>query len=159
MRAPSRCRIGLQAGVTLLLLSGSGAAAQTTPERGAVDAPRIAGIALGDSVPGVLRALGQPDRRQESLGFRFWDYRSRAMSLTWDRTDDRVHVVVVSDSMAGAVDGVRVGDPATAVARRWGSPARVRAHGRFLDFVRRGWTCTAEVRDGRVAEITMTLAR
>ena len=155
MRGPSRGWI-LPACVTLLLLSGHGAAAQTT-DRGAADPPGVAGITLGDSAPAVLRALGVPEHRQESLGFRFWDYRRRGLSVTWDKTDERVHVIVVTASRAGAVAGVHVGDLVAAVRAQWGSAARVRDHGRFLDFIRHGWTCTADVRNGRVAEITMTL--
>lgn len=144
----------------VLLLEGwGGRVAQTPSASETVDPPHAQGVTLGDSAATVLRALGAPDRRQASLGFRFWEYRRRGLSLTWDNTDDRVHVIVLLDSAAGVVAGVRVGDSVAAVRSRWGSPARVRERGRFLDFVRRGWTCTAEVRNGRVTEITMTLAR
>lgn len=149
--------VGVAAGITLLAWSGRAAAAQTLSQRDALDPPRVAGITLGDSMPAVLRALGAPDHRQESLGFRFWDYRRRGLSVTWDKTDGRVHVIVVADAGAGAVAGVRVGDPVATVRAQWGTAARLRDHGRFMDFIRRGWTCTADVRHGRVTEITLTL--
>lgn len=119
----------------------------------------MVGIALGDSAGAVLHLLGAPDRRQESLGLRFWDFSTRGVSLTIDKADDRVHVIILTNSEAGAIDGVRVGDPAMSVRPHWGSPARVREHGRFLDFIRRGWTCTAELQRSSVVEITLTLAR
>jgi len=122
-----------------------------------VDLPRVGGVALGDSAAAVLAALGEPQHRQQSLGLRFWDYPRLGISLTWDKDDARVRVIVLSAPRAGEVEGVRVGDSVVVLRSRWGSPARVRQTGRFLDFVRHGWTCTAEVRQGRVVEITLLL--
>jgi hypothetical protein len=144
-------------GLVLLLVGWAGSARGQTAESG-VDPPRIGGVALGDSAAAVLTALGDPQHRQQSLGLRFWDYPRMGISLTWDKDDDRVRVIVLSSPRAGEVDGVRVGDSVVVLRRRWGSPARVRQKGRFLDFVRHGWTCTAELRQRRVVEITLLLA-
>lgn len=146
-------------GLALLLVGWAGSAAgQTAVPDSRVDPPRVGGVALGDSAAAVLTALGDPQHRQQSLGLRFWDYPRLGISLTWDKDDDRLRVIVLSAPRAGEVDGVRVGDSVVVLRRRWGSPARVRQKGRFLDFVRHGWTCTAELRQGRVAEITLLLA-
>ncbi len=145
-------------GLALLLVGWAGSArGQTAVPDPSVDLPRVGGVALGDSASAVLTALGNPERRQESLGLRFWDYQLRGISLTWDKDDRRVHVIVLSKRSAGAVTGVRVGDSAATIQARWGAAARARERGRFLDFVRHGWTCTAEMKQGIVVEITLLL--
>jgi hypothetical protein len=145
-------------GLALLLVGWAGSArGQTAVPDPRVDLPRVGGVALGDSASAVLTALGNPEHRQESLGLRFWDYQRRGISLTWDKDDSRVHVIVLSKRSAGEVAGVRVGDSAATTRARWGAPARGRERGRFLDFVRHGWTCTAEMKQGFVVEITLLL--
>ncbi len=146
------------AGLALLLVGWAGSAlGQTAVPDPRVDLPRVSGVALGDSTAKVLAALGAPERRGESLGLRFWDYPRRGISLTWDKDDGRVHVIVLSTRGAGDVKRVRVGDSAATIQARWGAPARTREQGRFLDFVRHGWTCTAEMKQGLVVEITLLL--
>jgi hypothetical protein len=144
--------------LALLLVGWAGSArGQTAVPDAHVDLPRVGGLVLGDSASAVLTALGNPEHRQESLGLRFWDYPRRGMSLTWDKDDGRVHVIVLSKRSTGEVVGVRVGDSAATIQARWGAPARARERGRFLDFVRHGWTCTAEMKQGIVVEITLLL--
>jgi hypothetical protein len=121
--------------------------------------PAVAGVTLGMSAEAVRRAVGRPELEQVSLGMRFWEYRRRGITLIWREDVPVVHGVVVSSPEAGAVDGVRVGDPATELRVHWGPPARVRVDGRFHDFTRRTWTVSAEVADGRVVEITLLAAR
>ena len=141
-----------------MLVGWAGSAlAQTAVPDPRADLPRVGGVALGDSASAVLAALGNPEHRQESLGLRFWDYQRLGISLTWDKDDGRVHVIVLSKRSAGEVAGVRVGDSAATIQTRWGTPARARERGRFLDFVRHGWTCTAEMKQGIVVEITLLL--
>jgi len=116
---------------------------------------RIGGVALGDSAARVRAALGEPDRRDSSLGLGFWDYDRRGVSVIWDRDSGTVRGVVLHKAEAGRVEGVRVGESADRARARWGPATRVRQGGRFLDFVRAGWIHSAELRGGRVMEITV----
>ncbi len=117
--------------------------------------PRIAGVVLGDSAAHLRASLGAPDRREISLGFEFWEYERRGIRVVLDRDVGRIRAVVLRTRRAGGVEGVRVGDPAGRARARWGPTARVRQGGRFVDFVRAGWAHSAEMRDGRVVEITV----
>lgn len=119
--------------------------------------PVVGGVSVGDSAAAVRAALGQPGKRQESFGFVVWEYPERGLMLMWDREERTVRVMVLSRPAAGGVDGVRVGDAGSTLRQRWGSPARVRQDGRFLDFVRHRWTVTAELVGGVVKEITLQL--
>jgi len=139
----------------LLLLGAPSVRAQDGASRDA--APPVAGVTVGDSAAAVRVALGEPGQRHESFGFVVWDYPQRGLTLMWDRDERTVRVMVLSRPGAGAVDGVRVGDAASSMQARWGSPARVRQDGRFFDFVRRRWTVTGEVVGGVVKEITVQL--
>ena len=139
----------------LLLLSGGRALAQDGNSRD--PAPIVAGVSVGDSAAAVQGVLGRPGKRHESFGFVVWEYPERGLTLMWDRDERTVRVMVLSRAGAGDVDGVRVGDAASALKKHWGSPARVRRDGRYLDFVRRRWTVTGEVVGGVVQEITVQL--
>ena len=118
--------------------------------------PAVAGPRLGDPPSAVRVLLGEPERRQTSLGMDFWDYDRRGLSLIWDLDRTTLRVIVLKKSGAGVIEGLRVGDNATQVRARWGAPARARQHGRFVDFTRPQWVQTVEVRDGYVVEITVT---
>jgi len=118
--------------------------------------PTVAGLWLGDPPNAVRAQLGEPERRQTSLGMDFWDYDRRGLSLIWDLDRTTLRVIVLKKSGAGVIEGLRVGDNATQVRARWGAPARARQHGRFVDFTRPQWVQTVEVRDGHVVEITVT---
>jgi hypothetical protein len=115
----------------------------------------VAGIGLGDSPDSVLALLGAPEQRQTSLGFVFWDYRQRGISLMWDKDSVGVRVIVLRTAAAGSVDGVRVGEGSAVARGRWGTPARVRQKGRYLDFVHSTWLVSAEVVRAKIAEITL----
>jgi hypothetical protein len=117
--------------------------------------PQVGGVTLGDSAVAVERALGAPDRREESLGLVFWAYDGRGIELVWDRDRAVLATIVLRKPGAGTVQGVRVGDAVTVVDARWGSATRVRQEARFRDYVRSRWVQTVEVRDGHVAEITL----
>lgn len=119
--------------------------------------PVIGGVTVGDSAAAVPGALGAPGKRQESFGFVVWEYPERGLTLMWDRDERTVRVMVLSRPGAGAVEGVRVGNAANSLRMHWGTPARVRQDGRFLDFVRNGWSVTGEVVGGVVKAITVQL--
>lgn len=107
--------------------------------------------------PSTMRArIGEPDRRQQSLGLDFWDYDRRGLSLIWDLDRPALRVIVLKTADAGAIEGIRVGDRQALLRVRWGAPTRTRQEGRFVDFTRAEWVQTVELRDGRVAEITVT---
>ena len=114
-------------------------------------------LGIGETPVQVTRTLGRPDRRQVSLGLVFWDYERRGLTLLWDENERIVRAVVLMKSSAGAVEGIAVGDSVAAMATRWGDPARIRQEGRYLDFVRPRWVQTAEVRGGRIVEITVLM--
>ena len=120
--------------------------------------PVVAGVRLGDGPSTVRERIGEPDRRQQSLGLEFWDYDRRGLSLIWnlDRPGGELRVIVLKTPETGAIEDIRVGDRQALLRPRWGAPARVRQEGRFVDFTRTSWVLTAELRDGRVVEITVT---
>jgi hypothetical protein len=133
--------------ISLVLLVTSAATAQS--------APRVAGVALGTTSRGVRATLGKPDREQESLGMRFWDYSRRGISVIWRDGSRGVRGIVVSRAAAGDVNGIKVGDAETAVRTTLGAPARVRQDGRFLDYVGADWVLSIELNQGSVAQITL----
>jgi hypothetical protein len=104
------------------------------------------------------RAVGKPERETTSLGMWFWDYPKCGVTVIWKEDRAGIHGVVVSSRAAGAVRGVKVGDRDAVVHEAWGTPARVRQDGRFLDLSGVGWVLSAEVRDGMVVEITLMAA-
>jgi len=118
-------------------------------------APQVAGVSLGSTPQSVRSVLGSPDRQQESLGLRFWDYEQRGITLIWREGESGVHGIVASRAEAGDVEGVRVGDRERELRGKLGAPARVRQGGRFLDFIGASWVLSIEVRRGRVVEITL----
>jgi hypothetical protein len=122
-------------------------------------APVIAGVSLGMTAQNVSAALGAPERRQTSLGMRFWEYQARGITVIWRDDALGANAIVVSKRDAGTVRGVQVGDPTRQVLANWGPPARIRNSGRFIDFVGRGWTLSAEIGEGRAVEITLLAAR
>jgi len=124
-----------------------------------VKAPAVAGVTLGMTPRDVGAMLGSPDRQQTSLGMRFWEYPGRGITVIWREDAPGVNAIVVSKRGAGVVREVRVGDATQQVFASWGTPVRVRNSGRFIDFVGRGWTLSAEIANGRAVEITLLAAR
>jgi len=120
--------------------------------------PVIAGVGLGLTPEGVQEILGQPQRRDASLGMRFWEYPERGVMLIWAEGAPGVRGIVANSAAAGAVRQVRVGDSESLLRRRWGTPARIRQSGRFLDFVGAGWVLSAELQEKKVVEITLMAA-
>jgi hypothetical protein len=134
--------------VSLLWAAACGAAGQSAP-------PQLAGVSLGATPQIVRTVLGPPDRQEESLGMRFWDYERRGITLIWAEREAGVHGIVASRTEAGDVEGIRVGDREAQVRRKWGAPARVRQGGRFLDFIGATWVLSVELHRGRIVEITL----
>lgn len=118
--------------------------------------PEVAGVWFGDRPDAVRARLGEPEHKQLSLGLEFWDYNRHGLSVIWDRDRPALRVIVVKTQQAAVVQGVRVGDSVSVVRAQWGEPARARQHGQFVDFTRAEWVQTAELRRGRVVEITLT---
>jgi len=142
-----RCRYAVAIGFVLCLVP-QGLEAQT-------DAPGPGGVHLGMSPAAVRRVLGRPERLQGSLGFKFWDYRQRGLTVIWDEATSAVHGVVLSKRAAGDIQGVRVGDSAAALRARMGPATRIRTDGRFYDFAHRVWTVSFEIANGQIVEITL----
>ena len=118
--------------------------------------PEVGGVWFGDRPDAVRARLGEPEHKQLSLGLEFWDYDRQGLSLIWDRDRPALRVIIVKAQQAGVVQGVRVGDSASVVRAQWGEPARERQNGQFVDFPRVEWVQTAELKRGRVVEITLT---
>ncbi|HWP36035.1 MAG TPA: hypothetical protein VNL18_00635 [Gemmatimonadales bacterium] len=137
--------------VAVALLTTVTAAAQ-------VAAPSIAGISLGMTAEQTRGAVGRADRESESLGMRFWEYSRRGVTVIWKEGEAGVHGIVASRPAAGQVSGVKIGDPEVELRNTWGTPARERQSGRFLDFIGAGWVLSAELRDGKVVQITLMAA-
>jgi len=129
-----------------------GAAGGPAPQ---VPAPDLGGIRLGSSARDVREVLGAPDRTQESIGMRFWDYGRRGITVIWREGESGVHAVVASRAAAGDVEEVRVGDSEALLRSQWGTPARTRQQGRFLDFVGAHWVLSVELREGTVVQMTL----
>jgi hypothetical protein len=123
----------------------------------AQSAPRVAGVALGTTSMDVRTSLGKPDREQESLGMRFWDYTHRGVSVIWREGNRGVHGIVVS-RVGADVSGIKVGDAEIVVRSTLGVPARVRQDGRFLDYVGVDWVLSIELVNGSVSQITLLRA-
>jgi hypothetical protein len=138
--------------LTWILAVAGLAPAQTGP-------PRIAGIALGSTAAEVVRAVGRPDRDDESLGIRFWDYKARGLTLMWHEGEVGLQGFVLRDASAGPLEGVRVGDTIAVLDRKWGTPSRVRQEGRYRDFAHAEWVISAEVARGRVMSLTVLRVR
>lgn len=122
-------------------------------------APGVGGVSLEMAPQAVLATLGSPEVEAVSLGMRFWEYRSRGITVIWRDDAPGVRAIVLSKRIAGDVRGVRVGDTTSAISANWGSPVRVRSAGRFLDFAGRQWTLSAEIANGKAVEITLLAAR
>ena len=120
--------------------------------------PRIGGVELGTMSNVVRTALGRPDREQESLGMRFWDYTGRGITVIWKEGDRGVHGIVVSRADGGDVAGVKVGDREQDVRKTWGAPARVRQDGKFMDYVGADWVLSIELRQGSVVQMSLLRA-
>lgn len=121
-------------------------------------APSVAGVALGMTVEQARGAVGRAERESESLGMRFWEYPRRGMTLIWREGNAGVQGIVVNSARAGEARGIKVGDSEEVLRRQWGTPARVRQEGRFLDFIGAGWVLSAELRQRSVVEITIMAA-
>jgi hypothetical protein len=132
-----------------VFLLGAGAPAPQDPP------PALGGIRLGSVAREVRRVLGAPERMQESIGMRFWDYERRGIALIWQEGEAGVLGIVATRAAAGAIRDVRVGDPEAVLRKAWGEPARIRQEGRFLDYVGDGWVFSVELRDGAVVEMTL----
>ena len=123
------------------------------------EAPGVAGVSLEMSREKVVSALGAPEAEEASLGMRFWEYRTRGITVIWRDDAPGVRAIVLSKRTAGDIRGVRVGDTRSAISTNWGLPVRVRGAGRFLDFAGRQWTLSAEIAKGKAVEITLLAAR
>jgi len=110
------------------------------------------------SAADVRAALGGPEVLQTSLGMRFWEYRTRGITVIWSDDAPGAHGIVVSKPIAGEMNGVRVGDAARSITTHWGPTVRIRQSGRFLDFSGNGWTLSAEIAGGRAVELTLLAA-
>jgi hypothetical protein len=122
-------------------------------------APGVAGVSLEMSPDAVVAALGAPEAEEASLGMRFWEYRTRGITVIWRDDAPGVRAIVLTKRNAGDIRGVSVGDTRSSIAANWGSPVRVRSAGRFLDFAGRQWTLSAEIANGKAVEITLLAAR
>jgi len=138
-------------GVPVLLTLLAGPTAQ-------VPAPEVGGVWLGALAHEARRVLGAPDRMQESIGMRFWHYEGRGITLIWREGYAGVHGIVASRSTAGPIRRVRVGDSEMALREYWGTPARIRQDGRFLDYVGDGWVLSVELRERAVVQMTLVAA-
>ncbi|HXV87199.1 MAG TPA: hypothetical protein VD793_10890, partial [Gemmatimonadales bacterium] len=150
-RDVSRRRNSAVVGVLAALAVALGAQTQST-------APSVAGVRLGMTVEQARRAVGRAEREGESLGMRFWEYPRKGMTVIWKEGTEGVQGIVVNSARAGAARGIKVGDSEDALRRQWGTPARDRQEGRFLDFIGAGWVLSAELKDGVVVEITLMAA-
>ena len=120
--------------------------------------PRVAGVGIGDTAPDVRTTLGNPDRQQETLGIRFWDYFRQQVTVIWREDESGVQGIVVRGVRAGAVSGVKIGDVRVAALQSLGNPTRVRQYGRYLDFVGAHWVLTVEVAHDTVVQMTLMQA-
>lgn len=133
-----------------LLCAAPWVRAQTVPPL-----PSVAGVELAADPDKVRSRLGAPEHQSESLGLRFWDYPRRGVTVIWREGEARVHGIVVSRSTAGDIGGVRVGDAESRLREVWGTAVRVRQGGRFVDFAGENWVLSAEVKEGRVVQMTL----
>ncbi len=86
--------------------------------------PLVAGVRLGDSFERVREVLG-PNLEERSLFADAVEFVSRPVGLSISGTGDQgVATIALTTTDAPALWGVRVGDPASELLRRWGTPER-----------------------------------
>ena len=105
-------------------------------------APSVQGVALGDAVDRVYAAWGQPTSTTgDSIALLTYDSRGAVVAVSPSRG-----VVLISwvTRQAGAVDGIRVGDPIGSAIGIWGLPAEKREDYSLFD--RGTWTVGVAVR-------------
>ena len=116
------------------------------PAPRASDAPRIQGVGLGDPIDKVHAAWGSPtSAKGDSLAF--LSYPTRGVSLAVSPSRGVVFIALLNRE-AGAVDGIRVGDPVVAARARWGLPAEQDEED--LLFSRGTWTVATRARDAHI---------
>lgn len=147
-------------GICLTSVLITGVPAVGAAQESAADTPRgrgptVVGVTLRDSSRRVLAALGSPELRSTFFAFRVWEYPGRGITLMWSEGDDELRIIIVAKRGAGDVAGVRVGDALATARARWGTPARSRQDGRYVDFPRSGWMLSAEVMNQKINEITL----
>lgn len=141
--------------VLLTAASVVGSAQESTADGPRGRGPSVVGITLRDSSKQVLAALGPPDMRTTFFAFQVWEYSRLGITLMWSEDDDELRIIIVEKRSSGDVAGVRIGDALATAKVRWGTPARSRQDGRYVDFPRSGWMLSAEVVNQKINEITL----
>jgi hypothetical protein len=104
--------------------------------------PALHGLRLGDSRARLDSLLGAPDNTQQlGEGVVAYDYPRVGLSVVYSDADG-VSIVYAETRDAGSLDSIRVGDPPSAVVRRWGQPTE--ANGTTALFEARSWIILIE---------------
>jgi hypothetical protein len=115
------------------------------------------GVTLGSNADEVVAALGRVDGARRIEGGVIYVYSSLGVSLVMTQQFG-VKEIALGRTEAGNIEGIKVGDPWSAVTARWGAPAGTAQDGTAF-FVRGNWVAYASPRDGAVVLVGMQMNR
>jgi len=121
--------------------------------------PPLAGLDLNATRAHIDSVLGSPDSTSESQGWQSLVYRARGVALTWNKYEQRLYAVVVTQQQAGELDHIRVGDPKDSVVSRWGEPDRQWPHVMDYGDGDGWWAVAVRLDDSDARVVRITLAR
>jgi hypothetical protein len=120
---------------------------------GSVPLSSIMGVTLGSNSDEVVAAMGRfEDARRVKNGV-LYIYPSLGVVVLMTQQFGAKEISLAR-AEAGSIDGIRVGDPWSTVATRWGAPANVAEDGTAF-FVRGNWIAFASQKDGVVEWVGM----
>jgi len=116
-------------------------------------APQVQGITLGDSFDKVQGSWGAP---QSVTGdtVKIMAFPTRGLSVAISPVGG-VEMLALLTRRAGAVDGIRVGDPVAAARTKWGTPAEQQGDDLFFD---RGTWAIATHSQGAIITVLVILS-
>lgn len=114
--------------------------------------PTVSGVALGAMPGDVVRAIGEPDKRETQRGQAIWRYHARGLALVITPRDG-VRSIALESATAEALAGARVGDAMSTVRSAWGLPSEIQRD--RLIYVRGTWSLVVERAFGLVSRLAL----
>ena len=105
----------------LVFAAARAACAGEFPWKAGDDPPAVAGVALGDTAAKARQVLGPPASTRTMGVADLLLYPRLGLEVIATDTDG-VSIIRLRAAKAGAIDGIRVGDSADMVTRKWGAP-------------------------------------
>ncbi|HZE94656.1 MAG TPA: M48 family metalloprotease [Gemmatimonadales bacterium] len=124
---------------------------------GSVPLPSIMGVTLGSNADEVAAAMGRVEDARRVQNGVIYRYPSLGVGILMTQQFGAKEISLARAEV-GSIDGIRVGDPWSAVGTRWGAPANVAEDGTAF-FVRGNWVAFASQKDGVVDWVGMQMNR